>query len=221
MCSRFFVACGDATELLERIEEAFDEIASLVTMPIIVAGTLAVGSRGDDRLDLLRFKPFDPGIGVVTLVGNHRAGTGRLIEQGGRLADVGLFGTREREADGIAECVDKAVDLGAESAARTPQSLWAAFFWAPAACGWARIAVLSIMTSSKSGSALTVWNTRSQIPDWVQRAKRVKVVCQWPSSGGKSRHGAPVRPIHNTASRNNRLSLAVTPISSPCLAADL
>ena len=34
------------------------------------------------------------------------------------MADVGLFGARERETDGIAECVDNAVNLGAKSAAR-------------------------------------------------------------------------------------------------------
>jgi hypothetical protein len=41
----------------------------------------------------------------------------------------------------------------------------------------------------------------------------VNVVCQLPSCGGKSRHGAPVRMIHNTASKNSRLSFAVTPRS--------
>jgi hypothetical protein len=104
----------------------------------------------------------------------------------------------------------------AESAPRTSQSLRAMFFWAPAACWWARMAVLSIMTSSRSGSWLSAWNTRSQTPVLVQRANRVNVVCQLPNSGGRSRQGAPVRPIHSTASTNRRLSRAVTP-RSPAL----
>ena len=41
----------------------------------------------------------------------------------------------------------------------------------------------------------------------------VYVVCQLPSSGGKSRQGAPARAIHKTASINCRLSAAVTPLS--------
>jgi hypothetical protein len=41
--------------------------------------------------------------------------------------------------------------------------------------------------------------------------KRVYVVCQLPNSAGKSRHGEPVRTIHNTASKNRRLSCAVAP----------
>ena len=43
--------------------------------------------------------------------------------------------------------------------------------------------------------------------------KRVYVLCQLPSSGGKSRQGEPVRAIHRTASINLRLSVAVTPLS--------
>ena len=97
-------------------------------MSIRVAGTFAVGSRGDDRLDLLRFKPFEQGIGVVALVGNHRTGTGRVIQQGGRWADVGLFSTREREADGIAEGVDKAVDLVPNPPRERPQAGGPHFF---------------------------------------------------------------------------------------------
>ena len=53
--------------------------------------------------------------------------------------------------------------------------------------------------------------TRSHTPFLPQREKRVYVACQLPNAGGRSRHGELVRAIHSTASRNNRLSLAVTP----------
>lgn len=53
----------------------------------------------------------------------------------------------------------------------------------------------------------------SHRPRLHQRLKRVYVVCQLPSSAGRSRHGEPVRAIHRTASINRRLSAAVTPLS--------
>ncbi len=44
-----------------------------------------------------------------------------------------------------------------------------------------------------------------------QRIKRRCVLLQSPKSGGKSRHGAPVRIIQNTALINSRLSFAIPP----------
>jgi hypothetical protein len=44
-----------------------------------------------------------------------------------------------------------------------------------------------------------------------QRPKRWYTLFQEPNSRGRSRHGAPVRAIHSTASTNRRLSAAVRP----------
>jgi hypothetical protein len=41
---------------------------------------------------------------------------------------------------------------------------------------------------------------RSHTPIADQRSKRRHVLFQFPSSAGRSRHGAPVRAIHSTAS---------------------
>lgn len=46
----------------------------------------------------------------------------------------------------------------------------------------------------------------SQTPLSRQRAKRTYTRCHWPNCGGRSRHGAPVRPSHNTASTKPRVS---------------
>ena len=70
--------------------------------------------------------------------------------------------------------------------------------------------VASSITHSKSGSCKAS-NTRSQTPFLAHRLNRWKVLFQSPNRSGKSRHGAPVRTIHNTASRNNRLSFAGCP----------
>ena len=66
--------------------------------------------------------------------------------------------------------------------------------------------VASIIAYSLSASSAKALKTHSQTPALDYREKRVYVVCQLPSSAGRSRHGAPVRPIHNTASTNKRLS---------------
>ncbi|ABM60201.1 hypothetical protein Veis_4501 [Verminephrobacter eiseniae EF01-2] len=42
-------------------------------------------------------------------------------------------------------------------------------------------------------------------PGWNDRRRTV------PNSAGKSRHGEPVRMIHNTVSKNSRLAWAVAP----------
>lgn len=51
----------------------------------------------------------------------------------------------------------------------------------------------------------------SHTPLSLQRQNRLWVFFQSPYVGGKSRQGAPVRNIHNTALINKRLSLAIPP----------
>src|SRR5205807_10159238 len=67
------------------------------------------------------------------------------------------------------------------------------------------------MAYSMSGSSDTASNSRFQTPAFAQSRKRVNTLFQWPSKGGRSRHGLPVRAIHRTASINRRLSLPLRP----------
>jgi len=46
----FVVSRGDATKLLEAIEESLDEISRLVAMPVDLARGIPVASRRDDGL---------------------------------------------------------------------------------------------------------------------------------------------------------------------------
>lgn len=128
MCGEFFVSRSDAAELFELVEMAFDQIASLVAMAIIGPRMFSVGARRNDRFSFLRLNPLDQCIGVATLVGHHRARTGRFVEQGGGLGDVRLLGARERESKGVSERIDDPVDFGSPASPRTTQSLWAVFF---------------------------------------------------------------------------------------------
>src|SRR5271169_566187 len=117
----------------------------------------------------------------------------------------------ESEAGWIAERIDGGVDLGGQSAFAAPDRLVAPFFGAPALCWWARTIVLSIIAYSLSGSAAKCLNIRSQTPALAQRLKRRCVLFQSPKRSGRSRQGAPLRYLHNTASTNRRLSLAFAP----------
>ena len=69
----------------------------------------------------------------------------------------------------------------------------------------------SIISHSKSGSSINISSSRSHTPLSRQRINLRWVLLQSPKSGGKSRHGAPVRMIQKTASIKRRLSWATPP----------
>ena len=111
----------------------------------------------------------------------------------------------------MAQRIHREMDLGTQPAPRAPEGVRAVFFWAPAACWWARTIVLSMSSASKSASWRIAAMIRGHTPFLPHREKRVYVACQVPNAESKSRHGLPVRAIHSTASIHRRLSFAVTP----------
>jgi len=211
MTIELFVSGGDATEFLEPPEKPLDEIARLV-QPLAVAPRCdAIGPWRDDRLGALVVQQFNERVSVVALVGDHGGGLLGAGDQRGRFGNVGFLPAGEREGDRVALLIGKHMELGAPAAAGVSEALRAVFFSAPAACGWARTIVLSMNTARSCGSALRCCSSPSQRSERVQRRNRTKVVCQLPSSAGKSRQGAPVRSTHSTASMNRRLSFAWRP----------
>lgn len=207
--NKFLIARGDTSELIEFIEKTLDQVACCIAMSVVSAWRPPVGARRNNRFSGHGFNVLNQGVAIIAFVREYSLSVGRFIQQLNGLSNVGLLRTGQCEA----ERIDDGVNLGAESAARAAQSLRAMFFWAPAACWWARMAVLSSMMSSKSRSWLAASSTRSHTPLAAQREKRTYAECQLPNSAGKSRHGAPVLAIHKTASINNRLSYAVMPQS--------
>lgn len=65
------ISSGDATELLEPIEKAFDQMACLVAMPIDGTFLESVAARRDIGEGLSRFDGFDQFIAVVAFVGRN------------------------------------------------------------------------------------------------------------------------------------------------------
>ena len=105
--------------MFQTIEETLNQIAGLIAMAIIIPRSVAIGARRDNRLGAIRLDALDQRIGIVALIGNHRPGLRRLVEERRRLGDVGAFTAREEDRKRVAEGVDQAVGFGAEAAART------------------------------------------------------------------------------------------------------
>ena len=64
------VSRGDASEVLDAVEKAFDQIAALVEMLVEIPRIEPVGARRYNRFAALSLNQFDEGIRVVSLVGH-------------------------------------------------------------------------------------------------------------------------------------------------------
>ena len=130
---QFVIAGGDGTEVLEQIEESFDEVAFAVEREIAGPLDLTVGLGRDDRNDSPLRESADERVGIVRLVGKQGIWLGVLDQQLGTSKIMGLA-WREDQFDGIAQGIDEHVNFGGQSAARSADRLRAVFFRAPALC---------------------------------------------------------------------------------------
>jgi len=191
---RLVIARGNGPVLLEPREEVLDQMPRLVQVPVKFAGLLVRRPpRNDHGLAPGQQRLDDPGLGVVGLVCDDGLGWGVLKQLIGPLKVMGLA-RREVKARGIAQRVDRGVDLGAQPAPAAPEGL---FLWippfAPALCWWARTMVASIIAYSLSASCARAWNTRCHTPVRLQREWRVCTTRKSPKRSGRSRQGMPAR----------------------------
>ena len=178
------VATRDTTEILEAIEETFDQVARLVAMPIDGA--------------------------LIDSVASQR----HIGDQCRSLSHIRHLSAGQDQTQGITQGINAGMDFRRQSTARSADRLIATvFFSAPDACWCARRIVASMNNSSKSASSLRASATRAHTPPFSQRAKRTYIECQLPKSAGRSRHGHPVRAMKSTASTKRRLSAARPPLS--------
>lgn len=129
----FVVACGDGAEVLEFVEEAFDEIALAVEREVAIARGLAVGLWGNDRGDAAFGERLDQRISVISLVADQGLWID-AVNQRLCASQIVSLPRGEHQIDGIAQGIDKGVYLGGQSAARSADRLLAVFFRAPALC---------------------------------------------------------------------------------------
>jgi len=130
----FFIAGCDTSEMLDDIEEPFDEVSLAIEREVTWALDLPAGLGRDDHGDAARFEIVNETVGIIALIAEKRSRLYLVGQQFG-LLDVVNLATCEAEHQRIAERIDDGVDLGRQSTARTADRfIDAAFFKAPALC---------------------------------------------------------------------------------------
>ena len=153
----FVVSGGDTAELLQLVEEALDEVAFLVEGLIVRPSLLSVRFGRNDQFRSGVSDGLVQVVGVVALIGDHGfrlEASDQLVAAGGIMA----LTWSEQQAHRVAKRIRGGMDFGAQAAAGAAQSLSIRppfAMRAPAACWWARTMVLSIISHSRSASAVS------------------------------------------------------------------
>ena len=127
------VARRDGPKLFELVEETLNEIAFAVEGEIAPARGFSVGFGWDDWRDRSSVEGADEGVGVKGLVGDQSAGIDGFDQRFGA-SQIVILARAEHHLDGIAEGIDKRVNLSGQSPAGSTDGLRTVFFWAPALC---------------------------------------------------------------------------------------
>jgi CheY-like chemotaxis protein len=116
------------------------------------------------------------------------------------------FSFGQHDTDGKTYGIAAEMDLGREPAARTAKLLELNHPFSPAAQRCARIVVLSIICNASNAPppSANPCNRTSHTPHSHQRRNCRQTEFQLPNASGRSRHGAPVRQIHNIPSSTRR-----------------
>src|SRR6478752_6616128 len=204
---RLFVTRGNAPKLFDAANESLHQIPFLIQVSVILSLILQVAARRNHRLGATALDVGDEFLAVKALVAEHQLEV-VVLQKRFCLRDVRCLARRQLELDRQAQAVDTHVEFRGKSAARTAQRLHVQFavgtpFFAPAACWWARMTLLSKINHSRSGSCSSR-KIRSQTPLRDQRSKRFQTVSHLPNRSGRSRQGAPVLAIQKMASTKSR-----------------
>jgi hypothetical protein len=132
-CPGLVVTRGDTPEMLELADEALDDVALFVEMPVVGDGLGTTGVRRDDGEGADFGDGLADAVGVVRLVGDDVLGT-LAVEQGLGLRGVVHLTCGEDDADELAQGVDQQVQLAAQPATRAANRLRIRAPFAPALC---------------------------------------------------------------------------------------
>ncbi len=152
------VTRGDAPEVFDAIEKAFNEIASCVDMGIKVARVLTIRARWNHRLRTTGVDGVDQRPRIIGFGGDHLFNL-QASQQGFGLGHIMGVSRTQETPNRIPERIDQGMKLGGQPTTGAADRLAPVFWGAPAACWWTRITVLSMKTSSKSDSFANSWNT--------------------------------------------------------------
>lgn len=168
------IAGGDATELLDAVEEAFDEVPLFIEPRREGEALLAVGSIGDVGPDIPGCGRFADGVAVIPLVPQQGCAFGNGLDQRLGLAGIVDLPAGQSEADRASVSVDKSVEFAGEAAPGTSHATIATSPFLPVApFWWTRMQVESIITNSPLKPAETAARSRSHTPALRQRTNRL------------------------------------------------
>jgi len=152
----------------------------------------------------------DDPVGVEGLVGDQGAELDALDQRRDPHRIVALS-RQQDESDEVAQGIGEGQDFGCHAALGLAYGLALSPPFAPCPWRWTLTMVASIIAYSMSGSSETASKSRLKTSALTQSRYRLKTVFQGPNWAGRSRHGLPVRAIHNTASTKRRLSVPLRP----------
>lgn len=131
---RFVVAGRDAAEVLQLVEEAFDEIALSIDCAVDRALNLAVTAGRDMSPPAAAFDQIDQGASIISAIGDEIAAGFDLFDQCRCHRLVRRLARRQNDSHRQARLVDDGIDLGAQSSTRTANGVIRTPFFPPAAC---------------------------------------------------------------------------------------
>ncbi len=132
------MAGRDASEVLEFVEEAFDEIALAVEVMGCGALLPAIPLGRDVGTRAMVGNELEDGAGVMAAVGDGVPGRLKAVKEGRHGSLVGGLARGDHEAPRQAKAVDDDVDFGAQPASRASDGVIRTPFFPPAACWWTR-----------------------------------------------------------------------------------
>lgn len=117
MCC-FFVAGGDATKMIDGIEELFDEVAFAVEREVVVALDFSVCFGRDHRLNGPHLNALDEGVVAISFVSKHCFGFDLSREYFCLCEVVRLApGPGEADRERGSKSIHNGVDLNGQTAA--------------------------------------------------------------------------------------------------------
>ena len=118
----FVIACGDAPELLEFVEEAFDAVALFVDSAVIFVLVPSLRHGRNDGDCVLVENDIVQTVGIIGAIGQYIVGI-ETVDQCFGLTDVAALPRRADQAHGIAQSLDGGMYLGRQSAFGPTQAL--------------------------------------------------------------------------------------------------
>ena len=156
------------------------------------------------------FRSAMHGVDVEGFVGDQRA-EGQAVDERRHADRVKALAKQQDEAREIAESVGEGQDFGGHAAFGAADGLALSLPFEPCPWRWTLTMVASTRAYSISGSSEQASKSRTKTSALTQSRYHLNTVFQRPNAAGRSRHGLPVRTIHNTASRKSRLSPPLRP----------